>query len=437
MKLAPDGALLRSSTIVFAGSTAARLLGFLFSVAAARVLVPASYGQLAYALAIVTISSVLIGNAPTGLSRFMARHAARDETQSRFFSNWLVVVGVMLAVSLVLVPPLAAIAGLGGWMLVGLIANLVGIATLQTYRELQRGLQHFGAMVVFCVVANALQLAGILLAAALGWRNAALFLTIYGLSNVAALVIIVPLAPISLQFSRRALAPRRIKAIFRFIRPLVVQTVLFAVWFGADLILVQRLMSPTAAGNYAAAKTLVTVLYLAPAAIASGVAPRVVRMSNGALRKYLTGALALTASATLPVLAVVAVLGVPLTRALFGDKYPQAPEPLGWLALGMALYGFYLILEAAWVGLGRPMIDAIATGSAMLGTIVVGLLLIPPLGLSGAAMAFTAGSAMELAVIGVYTAGTLQRKGSTVLHRVRFSYFARWMQRGRLESADT
>jgi O-antigen/teichoic acid export membrane protein len=435
--LAPDGALLRSSTIVFAGTTAARLLGFLFSVAAARVLAPASYGQLAYALAIVTISSILIGNAPTGLSRFMARHAARDEKQSRFFSNWLVVVGLMLAVSLVLVPPLGAVAGLGGWMLVGLTANLVGIAILQTYRELQRGLQHFAAMVVFCVVANALQLAGILLAAALGWRSAALFLTIYGLSSVAALAVIVPIAPISLQFSRRALAARRIKAIFRFIRPLVVQTVLFAVWFGADLILVQRLLSPTAAGNYAAAKTMVTVLYLAPAAIASGVAPRVVRMSNGALRKYLTGALTLTAAATLPVLAVVAAWGVPLTHAIFGEKYPHAAEPLSWLGLGMALYGFYLILESAWVGLGRPLIDAIATGAAMLGTIVTGLLLIRPLGLSGAAIAFTTGSAMELAVIGFYTAWTLRHRGATVLHRVQFSYFPRRKHRGRLGSADT
>lgn len=409
----PDRALLRSSTIVFAGTLVARLLGFLFSVAAARLLSPADYGELAYGLAIVIISSILIGNAPTGLSRFVARHARDHEKQSRCYSNWLVVVGLMLAFSLVLVGPLAMVAGLSAWMLVGLVANLVGTAVLQTYREAQRGLQHFGAMVVFCVVANALQLIGIVLAAAAGWRSASLYLTIYGLSSLAALAVIHPVAPIILGFSREALAWRRVKAILRFIRPLVLQTVLYALWFGADLILVQRLLSSTAAGNYAAGKTLVTVLYLAPAAIASGVAPRVVRMQPAALRAYLSGALTLTAVATLPVLVLMTVWGRPLVSVVFGNKYPQASEPLTWLAVGIALYGFYLILESAWVGLGRPLIDAIATGSAMVCTIVAGLILIRPLGLTGAAIAFTAGSALQLAVIGGYTVWKVYR-GSSV-----------------------
>jgi O-antigen/teichoic acid export membrane protein len=406
-KRLPDAAMLRSSSIVFAGTTAARLLGFLFSVAAAQILTPHAYGELAYSLAIVTISSILIGNAPTGLSRFVARHIGNPVRQSRCFSNWFMVVGLMLGLSLLLVGPLAVVTGLSGWMALGLAANVIGIAVLQLYREAQRGLQHFGAMVIFSVVANALQLAAIFAATAVGWRSASLFLIIYGLSSVAALALIHPFAPIALGFRREALAWRRMKAILRFIRPLVVQTVLFALWFGADLICVQRLLSNTAAGNYAAAKTLVTVLYLAPAAIASGVAPRVVRMSTAALRRYLSGALLLTAVTTLPGLALMAVWGRPLIGLVFGSKYPQAPEPLTWLALGMALYGFYLVLESAWVGLGRPLIDAIATGLAMSCTIVGALLLTRPLGLAGAALGFAAGSALELVVIGAYTAWKL------------------------------
>jgi O-antigen/teichoic acid export membrane protein len=404
-----DRSLFRSSAIVFTGMAVARLLGFLFSVAAARLLTPANYGLLAYALAIATISSVLIGNAPTGLSRFVARHERDHRKQNTYFSNWMVVVGLMLGLSLALVVPLAKLAGLSAWLALGLAANLVGLAVLLTYRSAQIGLQRFGAMVTFYVVANALQLAGIVLAAAVGWRSPALFLTIYGLSSVGALAVMHPLAPVALQIAPASIAWRRVKGIIRFTRPIVLQTVLFAVWFGADLILVQRLLGPAKAGNYAAAKALVNVLILAPLAIASGLGPRVVRMSTSRLRVYLLRALLLTAGVGLPAQAVVVVWGRPLTNLLFGGKYQHAVEALGWLVLGMALYALYTILETAWVSLGRPMVDAVATGAGMLCTVGLGFALVRPLGLRGAAAAFAAGAGVQLGVIGWYSFRRLYR----------------------------
>ena len=50
-RVVSDPGLLRSTAIVFLGDASARMLGFLFSVAAARLLTPAGYGQIAYALA--------------------------------------------------------------------------------------------------------------------------------------------------------------------------------------------------------------------------------------------------------------------------------------------------------------------------------------------------------------------------------------------------
>ncbi|MDR0358894.1 MAG: hypothetical protein LBJ87_05445, partial [bacterium] len=48
-----DRGLLRASAIVFGGVSFARLLAFLFYIAAARLLAPADYGLLAYALAVL------------------------------------------------------------------------------------------------------------------------------------------------------------------------------------------------------------------------------------------------------------------------------------------------------------------------------------------------------------------------------------------------
>jgi O-antigen/teichoic acid export membrane protein len=54
----PDLELVRRSAIVLSGFSAARLLGFLFAVAATRALTPADFGRMTYALALAAIASV-------------------------------------------------------------------------------------------------------------------------------------------------------------------------------------------------------------------------------------------------------------------------------------------------------------------------------------------------------------------------------------------
>src|SRR5205085_659306 len=71
----PDPALVRAAAVVVGGFGVARLLGFAFQVAAGRILAPADYGRLTYALAVAGVLSVLVTTAPLGLSRALARHA--------------------------------------------------------------------------------------------------------------------------------------------------------------------------------------------------------------------------------------------------------------------------------------------------------------------------------------------------------------------------
>ena len=403
VRLGGDGGLLRSSTLLFAGNAAARGLGFLFSVSAARILLPADYGLLAYALAVVTIASVLVWNAPTGLSRFLARSRNDPEEQDHYFTNWMVVVAILLGVSLVVMIPAARFLGLTGLLMLGLLANLVGLAVLQAYREAQRGQERYLEVTSIYVLANLLQLFGLIAAALMGWRDPGLALIIYGLSSVAAFAIIEPVRPLGLRFVRGTISAARLRMVLRFIAPLVIQTALFTVWIGADLILVQRMLGSALAGNYAAAKAFATLLILAPSAVAIGLGPRLARMSPGDVPRFLVGALRLTALITVPALAMTIILGRPLLMMLFGSKYPLAAQPLTILAIGMACYGVYLILETAWVSLGRPVVDAVATGAGLVVTIAFGTVLIPFLSLRGAALAFTVGALMQLMLITGFT----------------------------------
>ena len=109
-----------------------------------------------------------------------------------------------------------------------LIANLLGATALATYREVQRGLGHFTLQSAFYVLANALQLAAILALGFGGWRSPTLFLAVYGLSGVAALLCVLPLSRHGPRLTAAALSSSRMKEVFRFLRPLLVQAVF---WF--------------------------------------------------------------------------------------------------------------------------------------------------------------------------------------------------------------
>src|SRR5438105_1602761 len=226
-RVVPGEGFLRSSAILFFGGTLARAFGFLFSVAAARLLAPSEFGLLAYGLAIVGFASILITSAPTGLASFLARHRGDQQTQELHFSNWLAVITLLLAISALLMIPIAAVAHLSSPMLAGIIANLLGLAVLQTYREAQRGLERFAAMTVFYLLANVAQLIAVLVLAAVGLRTAAVFLTVYGLSSLVALAVVQPIAPLALRFVRNAIEVERMIAVAPFIQPLVRQTVFF------------------------------------------------------------------------------------------------------------------------------------------------------------------------------------------------------------------
>ena len=394
---------------MFAGNSTARLLGFLFSVAAARILGTQDFGRFAFGLTVASISAILVTNAPRGLSRFLARAHDRPE-QDNYYSNWLMVVVLTFGLSALLLVPISALSGIEGWMVVAVGANLVGVTVFETYREAQRGLLRFTAMVVFYLAANLIQLFAILVAGGLGLRSPSLVLTIYGLSSLAALVVMQRASPIAISFRRDALVWRRVRAIIRFVRPLVAQTIFYAVWFGADILLLGRLVGPAPTGNYAAAKTLVTVLALVPLAIGIVTGPEVAQLRQrgvGGLRRFVLFALTLTAAATAPIAAGLVWLKEPITQFVFGGRYPLASRPMTLLVIGMSLYGFSVVLENLWVGLGRPRVVAVASCAAMLLTVGLGLVLVPQLADIGAAVAFASGAAAQLAVVGLFTVALL------------------------------
>lgn len=262
---------------------------------------------------------------------------------------------------------------------------------------------NFGPMTVFYILANLAQLIGIIGAALLGFRDTALFVAIYGLSNLAGLVVIELLAPMPLSFVLASLRRGLARRIAVFSWPLLLQTGLFAVWFGSDLILVRMFLAPPLTGDYAAAKTLVNLVALPAGAIGGSMVSVIAGLSGPPFRRYMSRALVLAAAVIVPSLLVLVIFGGPIVRLIFSAKYPHAAAPLPWLAVGMGAYAFYLVLESVWVGMGRPVIDAVATGAGMVVTLAAGVVLVPTAGLAGAAGAFALGAVVQLVAIMAFT----------------------------------
>jgi O-antigen/teichoic acid export membrane protein len=403
LRRAGDSALVRSSALVFVGTAIARVLGFAFYIAAARLLAPSDYGVVAYALAVVTVASTVVSTSPNGLARFIARHADDRIRQQTYLVNWTGVIGFALIASIAVLLLCAPLARLDGWLLAAVVLNLANMAIFETYTQLQRGLVRFVSMVSYYVLANLLQLVGILVAAAVGWRDPALFVGIYGASAIVALVLMEIVAPTRLRLIMAPLAWARMRQVSRYLAPYLVMGVFYAAWWSADVIMIEHLLNTTAAGNYAAGKTLGQILMLVPVAIGVAATPRIARLPDTALRRYFPTLIGLTLVVLIPICAFVLLVERPLIYTAYGPKYPAAVDALTPIVIGVSLHGLYLVINSAWGGLGRPNVAAVATGLGLVSTVATGLVVIPAVGLVGGGLAFCAGAATQLVVVVAYT----------------------------------
>ena len=395
--------LLRRSALLLGSITLTRILGFGFSVVTARALSPANFGVVTYALALANIASILLYNSPAGLARALARSPRDRAEQHSIVSNYLFIVALLLIASLLLAVLIGLVGRLEALVLVGLLANLLGTAVLETYMELQRGRERFLTVAAFNVLSNLIQLlavAGFLIA---GVDQPGPYVLAFGLSAVAAALLIQPFSPLGIRFVRSTLSRERLKESLRFVMPLVVDTACFVVWSGADVVLLRAFTTLDLVGEYGAAKSLSNVALLAGSAIGTALLPQAARLLPTQRGPYFRTLMTLVVSLTLPAILLIAVLAPWLLGWFFSPAYRSAAPALALLAAAMGMYGIGLTLEASWIAIGRPRLAAAGTAIAAVVTVVSAPLLIASAGMTGAALATLLGSGARLALLGVVT----------------------------------
>jgi O-antigen/teichoic acid export membrane protein len=416
-----DQAFVRRLAVVGTGTALARALGLLFTVVVAALFVPADYGYIRWAMSVGMLAAIPATAGPVALARALGRAHGDPAHQAA-----LARVGLAAIAGVTGLTALVTALGLGllGRPVGGALAVLVGMTLFTTCFNIYRGVGSAWRMAALATGGNLLQLGVVLvLCGALGLTTPDLVLAVYAFAWLVVLlalewragphaVLWAPFAALRRWGVEPWLGPLGQETwveLWRVWGPLVLAQAAYTVWMWADVVLVEHFLGAAAAGQYGLARTGVTVFLLVPEAIVMLLLPRVAAEGPRALE--LTGRLlVLTAAVSLGLLGGILLLAPPLLQVFGGGRYAAATAALPGLAVGMALYALYMVLEGHLVGLGRA--GAHAVGVTVMATITLAgaTLLLPRLGLVGAGLAFAGGAAAGLATLGLLGRGVLAHR---------------------------
>lgn len=376
-----------------------RVLQFGVVYVAQRTLGPATYGEFTYALA---GGIVLAPAADLGLQLIVGREIARDRTRLASAAGAGLACKVALAIAVV--PALAAIS-LTRAPGVRIATFLVGVGLVLTsfvefFGHVFRGLQRVEFDALLNLLARFLTaVAGV----AFLWSG-------YGLMGLAAAWAAGPAIGALAGFAWLHLrAPVERRQLDRAAwRPLVAEAlplggaiILSAAFTRAPVFLLDAFSGASAVGLYGVAQKLTEPLAIVPAAVMAAVFPAFTRASFAGGRPRDAAALGKRAVELLALLgATVGVTGVLLApwiiALLYGSQYAGSERPLQILAIGCALTFVNYALTHLLIATGRQRLNLRFTAIVFGVALVLGLVLIPPLGVVGAALTAVLGEAVLL-----------------------------------------
>jgi len=369
---------LREDVLLMVGAKVGTLvLAAITTVILARSLGPAGRGSLASVYALMTLLAQL---GTFGIASANPYFAAREpEMRARIAGNslWLAaVLGPLMAVVGILVKVLAPHAfGDVSWpeMAVGMFAVPVMLSSL----FLQSILLADGRTVLYNGVAlGAALLTVLLLVTVLPLAGGGVLpaLSLMVAPQVAALVIYMAamrrhgrlLRPLDAALARRMVGYGARAYVVTLIAYMLIRI---------DLLLVNGIQGPTAAGQYSIAVALADALYLLPVSVSVNLFARLARGS--ADRELSLGVFHLVAFGYLIVCAVVAPLAGPAITLMFGAAYQPAIALFLWLLPGVYCLGLLTVIAYHFAANGMPRELILVWGPGLALNLALDIALLP------------------------------------------------------------
>jgi O-antigen/teichoic acid export membrane protein len=392
---APDG-IVRNTTYAFGVQVAVGLFSAVLTLFLVRRLGPTGYGIFALAVAIGILCALLaeLGISPA-TARFVAeRRGDRDAMASVVAAALRLKVPLTAIVATALFAaanpiagafghdslawPLRAIAiALVGQSLAGLLGGTFvaqGRVALNLRLVLAGGLTELSTSVALVLLGAGAT--GAAFGRAAGWTTAGAFAVVLTITTL----------------GRRSVAIRSAGAahareIVRYAGVLAIVDASMVLFDQIDAILIGAILGAASVGIFQAPLRLTTLLLYPGYAIANGVAPR---LSHGRYERANAPALRLAYRLIVlfqaALLAPIVVWATPIADLLFGEEFAESADVLRWLAPYVFLSGLAALvsLGANYLGLARRRVPIAV--AAVLVNIVLDLVLLPTIGVVGAAI---------------------------------------------------
>lgn len=370
------------------GHAGSLCLALVASVVLARLLGPSDRGLLAIML---LASSLPVALAGCGLPVAMSYFASRADTPR----------GVVLGHSLAYAAGLAAVFVPLFWLFSGPIADLiargdggrawylVGVLVPMTFLSFTM-LNHLSGRLdmrlanVLTIGSKLAHLAVVVLAVGLlGWGVAGGVTA----SLVAAFAITVFGLPVALRDGRPNFHWWTAKRMLRYGLLLQVGTVSGLLNYRLDVLVLQHYQPLSQVGHYVVAQTVAEVVTILAVGFQGGLLPLIARQEGPDARATTTSALVHHGVLSIGGLLVVGLTGPLLIIVAFGSQFRDAIVPMLILLPGMWFLGTAMVVAGDLQGRGRPGVASILAALAAGLTILLDILLIPGLGVPGAALA--------------------------------------------------
>lgn len=392
LRASDDNLLARSLTLNVLGRGSGLALGFISSVLLARLLGPADRGLLALML---SVSTVALAVTALGQPLAVMYYASRKDADNRAILGNTIIQALILAAILVPLTLLLhnAIAdafgrGQGGlsWVLA---AALVPITFLDwTTSNQLLGMLRFGlynGVKFVSMVAYTVGVYVLLRPVGLGVAGGLIATAIGSLVTIA-LSIRPTLGSGRPSFSRPLMA-----RMVHYGSRVQVGVIFQMVNYRLDVIVMQFFRPLRQVGYYVVAQTIAELVITLATAFQSSLLPLSSHYEGDVRQNDVTRS-SMHHHAILSALAVLAnsVIGTVIILIAYGPQFHPAVVPMLVLLPGIWWLGLGLVIQSDLGGRGRPGLSSALAGLAAAGTVVLDLILIPPLGVMGGALASVA-----------------------------------------------
>ena len=395
------GRTARNVLVIASGELLGKTATLVFTIVVARELSLSDFGSLSYAFAVGLLLQTLVG---WGFDADVVRRGAANRADLDVALGQALVLRSLHALPVLLLGAVTAAvtrpdAAAGQALLLILLATVLdsyGDAGRSAATALEQPGRTIIALVLQRVAACLLAVGALFAGGDLVAVSGAYLLS----SVLGQLALVAVLRTLGVRPRLRGLVPAELRAMWRRVLPIGVDSVLSMALFRIDAIMLAALANDVELAAYAVAYRLLETVLFVNWAVTRSVFPAMVRAKGGAaLLRVGQVAVAVVAAVLVPYGVLVLLEGGELVRLLFGDGYAGTSQvALQFLAFAPVAFAVSFLASYLLLVQQRNARMMVATAIGVLVNVVMNLVLIPWYGASGAAAATTLSYLCQAAV---------------------------------------